>query len=650
MSTYQPFFTPSCSHPSPPPASKEDVNPLHRTCDTSGHLNLPPIHQFEPNFDSQRKSDYAPRHHYDYQHHNHPRPHCPPEAELGWRTLEVSSSPTYHYANHRQFSSPEFPSLASFPFEYPQSHFVPLPSVTSPVPLEANRSNSEATFNEIPSSSLELGHLSLRSSARNEAWTMPPLTLGPNDDGEWQFTSLRNQHSPPYDRSDDQQKPLLPLPSTSTSHYASINPPCSGNRLSQQETEQDRYATFCESFPSQPQRTSTFPVTHSTLPFIVNTTWQNHSCPDDMAPPAAATDHDLRPSLFSRHHIGHSLISPPRLRTIPPPRFNHSLYPPLTPTFVVRPSLDLLTSRMVKPKRKLPTPPRISGWIPPDQRPIPSFSPSHELIPRVSPDSIQARFSDKPCSSTLEYSIGDNMPTEDVTTWLPLHEVRNSDVGEIDTLLPQVQAQNTFAFGLQNTSQPPTALNPSSSHPPSRASGRPNQSFQYLPLQSRTTEPPTSSNTSFLSLCSRNSGTSRSRGLPRPFSSLASLPFTRPDSEPNPARGKAKVGSRPYTIGMGSARRTRIEHNLANSVGRKFICPECDEPFTRRNDLERHTRSKHTGETPFHCPGCGKGFSRKDKLDQHIEKVPVCKAIAPPREERVRRRVPKVEPAIFRYE
>ncbi|OCF34359.1 hypothetical protein I316_03873 [Kwoniella heveanensis BCC8398] len=145
---------------------------------------------------------------------------------------------------------------------------------------------------------------------------------------------------------------------------------------------------------------------------------------------------------------------------------------------------------------------------------------------------------------------------------------------------------------------------------------------------------------------------------------LTHKPITPPErssrrSEPRPSsvRGRAKniallasSSKRPSTSEpKASSKRAKVDSRPSTGSSSKFKCSECEELFTRRNDLERHVRCKHTSEKPFCCPACGKAFGRKDKLDQHIEKDQYCKQHAPPREERVRRRTTRFEIPPYRY-
>jgi uncharacterized Zn-finger protein len=52
-------------------------------------------------------------------------------------------------------------------------------------------------------------------------------------------------------------------------------------------------------------------------------------------------------------------------------------------------------------------------------------------------------------------------------------------------------------------------------------------------------------------------------------------------------------------------------------------CTYCSRAFSRRHDLERHTRV-HTGIKPYHCPSCQKSFARSDARGRHFISDPAC--------------------------
>ncbi|WWC92682.1 uncharacterized protein L201_007641 [Kwoniella dendrophila CBS 6074] len=406
-------------------------------------------------------------------------------------------------------------------------------------------------------------------------------------------------------------------------------------------------------------------------------TWQSTSSP---------TDHSCRPRTFSRQQAGNHNTRSPHLFTLAQYDSSTNFAPvsttpyipiPTSPTFVVRPSLEMMTCKVSKPKRRLPTPPRVNGWIPPEQRPLPCNDYSRvegkpRLLPIPEPTAFTLPPADPPKVSTskesatclrtpksTEYSGVSNY-TLQCETLLPQLQPQNRKFGLSDKQAQRRDGirsdeQNTFAFGMLNLPEQANISITAQLFPSSDQSTVEEHSCTepisssdiYMPFSSPTyTDNPLPQPTLSFSPSSSIPADLLTRVPFRPSFSLA-----RPGSEPNRRRGKSRTCKRPSTGSSSTSRRTRMENKLATSAGKlRFLCPECSEPFTRRNDLERHARSKHTGETPYQCPGCEKAFSRKDKLDQHIEKSQPCKAIAPPREQRVRRRTTQVQQPLHQYD
>ncbi|KAJ0417798.1 fungal-specific transcription factor domain-containing protein [Aspergillus carlsbadensis] len=60
---------------------------------------------------------------------------------------------------------------------------------------------------------------------------------------------------------------------------------------------------------------------------------------------------------------------------------------------------------------------------------------------------------------------------------------------------------------------------------------------------------------------------------------------------------------------------------------RPFSCSECSKSFTRSENLQRHKRARHNGNTrkPFECAGCHARFSRSDVFKRHSDR---CRLLA----------------------
>jgi uncharacterized Zn-finger protein len=59
------------------------------------------------------------------------------------------------------------------------------------------------------------------------------------------------------------------------------------------------------------------------------------------------------------------------------------------------------------------------------------------------------------------------------------------------------------------------------------------------------------------------------------------------------------------------------------AIEKRHECTYCSRAFSRRHDLERHTRV-HTGIKPYQCPSCQKSFARSDARGRHFLSDPAC--------------------------
>lgn len=57
--------------------------------------------------------------------------------------------------------------------------------------------------------------------------------------------------------------------------------------------------------------------------------------------------------------------------------------------------------------------------------------------------------------------------------------------------------------------------------------------------------------------------------------------------------------------------------NSYEAYNRPHTCSYCSRRFTRRHDMQRHTRV-HTGIKPYTCPCCQRSFSRSDARRRHF--------------------------------
>ncbi|WVQ95934.1 hypothetical protein IAU59_003033 [Kwoniella sp. CBS 9459] len=428
-------------------------------------------------------------------------------------------------------------------------------------------------------------------------------------------------------------------------------------------------------------------------------------------------DYSIQQFPTSLPNPSHLAIPYEPLMSLPPPSI--SAYPTMmthTPTFAVRPTLEFLISKPPKSKKILPsTPPKITGWIPPDQRPIPvprqmirpgtAFRKDDERTPRmipitprspleqvVSPSTSNGRGKD-PCqldsnfttgtvvsdlTPTLRQASQDSLSTMRMGTPMARSTTHTLPPGSAITTFDSGSFSSVFAFPTPFGYTPETTQ-----YPPDQIYGDPfHRSYacgDTSAVASAYTVPsptPRAHDDVYMTDPAVVASVSRRRvdGHPIHVPSqhlppnhpqarvvpplLTHKPISVPDrprrqseSRPSSVRSRIKIvntlsnGKRPSTSDpKASSKKAKIDvRPSTGSSLTKFRCSECAELFTRRNDLERHVRCKHTAEKPFSCPACGKAFGRKDKLDQHIEKDRFCKQIAPPREERVRRRTNRLE-------
>ncbi|OCF62104.1 hypothetical protein L486_01770 [Kwoniella mangroviensis CBS 10435] len=566
-------------------------------------------------------------------------PYNPTSSSFEYQqTIQPQSPPSSFDYSQQTSSSPisaSFPVPSEYYQSYPNAQATILNTVPSSSPTQylpqvgvanfPSQPVSDIGVNTFPSTSAQPLTITKEGQIMDRGYNWPtPIAL----EGKMQDMQLENQSGGGMWHSTETGPSVVNV-ANETNLFETINTSTCPSSSSS--------SYLSPSIPTWETDTSTYKVsttstTQPTTPgqaFTPRPSWQSYTSP---------ANYGYRPHPYppDQQHYRVSSSSPTspshKLPTSIPFTTSFSLPTPApsTPAFVVRPSLEMLTTKVARPKRRLPTPPRISGWVPPEQRPLPSSDMGEEGRPRMLPVVTPEYFSSNHPHPTPN-------PSSSSTTMMipsvPRSMFTKVSISECDTCLPQVQSQNqdTFAFAMSNP--PDTSITnltmPTSSHV--RAIADPTSTD---PLPSSQTQPTLS-----IAVLSKRDLLTRQPFDPSGSGSGPSRPRTEPYAVRQRGRPRSKAGTakRPSTggstLGMGISRRWRIEQKLASSVGmRRFMCPDCDEPFTRRNDLERHQRSKHTGETPFICPGCEKGFSRKDKLDQHIEKVPACKAIAPPRE------------------
>ena len=54
--------------------------------------------------------------------------------------------------------------------------------------------------------------------------------------------------------------------------------------------------------------------------------------------------------------------------------------------------------------------------------------------------------------------------------------------------------------------------------------------------------------------------------------------------------------------------------------GGKFVCPSCEEEFSKKSHMENHIQARHPGYR-FRCPDCDKKYTTYDKLKVHYSTI-----------------------------
>ncbi|ORZ18408.1 A designed zinc finger protein bound To Dna, partial [Lobosporangium transversale] len=77
-----------------------------------------------------------------------------------------------------------------------------------------------------------------------------------------------------------------------------------------------------------------------------------------------------------------------------------------------------------------------------------------------------------------------------------------------------------------------------------------------------------------------------------------------------------KTFSRPFNLRSHRATHAGVKPFMCSFVDEKGEA--CNWSFARRHDLERHMRSRHSGEKQFKCRNCGSGCGRHDAYKRHL--------------------------------
>ncbi|KAF9343206.1 hypothetical protein BGX26_006100 [Mortierella sp. AD094] len=83
-----------------------------------------------------------------------------------------------------------------------------------------------------------------------------------------------------------------------------------------------------------------------------------------------------------------------------------------------------------------------------------------------------------------------------------------------------------------------------------------------------------------------------------------------------------KTFSRPFNLRSHRATHAGVKPYICSHVDEKGEA--CSWSFARRHDLERHMRSRHSGEKLFKCKTCGAECGRNDAFKRHLQRHAAC--------------------------